>query len=373
MSKKLNEIILNRKSVIPEIICQLQKEKRKLILLGCGGRGGKVYQVLKENKIHLDDVVVEKQDYRDNLVLFGTEIPVHCLDRVLDTETDFNVILGVSRRTVQKPDFFTNKKIHQIYDVTFGMGSFDGYSLTYEYYKEHEKEFEFVYERLEDERSRELYAANINGRITNVDEDLTPSEWQKPQYFFQDMFSWEEQECLVDCGAYDGDTVQEFLNKIPKETDYRVFAFEPDEHNYKQLRDTYHSDKRINTYLKGVWREKTTLKFSTCGNEGSAISNTGMGTTQVEAIDDIIENTKVTFIKMDVEGSELQALYGARNTILRDKPRLGICLYHLKEDVWKIPQYVLSLLPEYKIYIRTHSSVPTALTMFAIYPQGEKV
>ena len=58
---------------------------------------------------------------------------------------------------------------------------------------------------------------------------------------------------------------------------------------------------------------------------------------------------------MDIEGSELEALRGAREVIRRDKPRLGICVYHRPEDILEIPMFIKELVPEYKLYIRHHS------------------
>ena len=61
-------------------------------------------------------------------------------------------------------------------------------------------------------------------------------------------------------------------------------------------------------------------------------------------------------MKMDIEGAELRALQGARETILRDKPRMAICIYHKRTDLYEIPQYLLSLVPEYRFKVRQYAS-----------------
>ena len=68
---------------------------------------------------------------------------------------------------------------------------------------------------------------------------------------------------------------------------------------------------------------------------------------------------------MDIEGAEQNALEGAKDIILRNKPKLAICLYHKPEDLWEIPLYIHSLVPEYKIYIRHHSHTNEETVMYA--------
>ena len=82
----------------------------------------------------------------------------------------------------------------------------------------------------------------------------------------------------------------------------------------------------------------------------------------------IAEGDKVTFIKMDVEGAELESLKGAEKTIRRDKPKLAICIYHKPEDMWTIPLYIKELVPEYKLYIRHHSSGVCETVLYAVMP-----
>lgn len=99
--------------------------------------------------------------------------------------------------------------------------------------------------------------------------------------------------------------------------------------------------------------------------ETGAVSSDGDILIEVDCIDNILScDEKVTYIKMDIEGSELNALKGAEQHIVRDKPRLGICIYHKQEDLVKIPQYIKSLHPHYQFYVRPHSTMPTELVLY---------
>ena len=75
---------------------------------------------------------------------------------------------------------------------------------------------------------------------------------------------------------------------------------------------------------------------------------------------------KVTLIKMDIEGAELQSLKGAKRIIQHDKPKLAICIYHKPEDMVEIPLYIKELVPEYKLYIRHHSSNVSDTVLYAV-------
>jgi hypothetical protein len=95
----------------------------------------------------------------------------------------------------------------------------------------------------------------------------------------------------------------------------------------------------------------------------------GVISIQVKTIDNL-NLEKVTFIKMDVEGAELNALKGAEKTILKDKPKLAICIYHSNEDMVCIAEYIHNLAPEYKLYVRQHFLFPSAAetVLYAIMP-----
>lgn len=86
----------------------------------------------------------------------------------------------------------------------------------------------------------------------------------------------------------------------------------------------------------------------------SKISNEGDIAVDVIKLDDFFKtHEKPTFIKMDIEGAELAALRGCADTIREYKPKLAICVYHKPEDIFEIPEYILSLNPDYKNVVET--------------------
>jgi FkbM family methyltransferase len=164
-------------------------------------------------------------------------------------------------------------------------------------------------------------------------------------------------EIYIDAGAFDGDTVGQFV-RWSGGNYQKIYALEPDPGNLVQLREKTASVKNLEIIPKGAWHEDGVLFLDSQADSGRS-SSVHEGETGVQvpvtAIDSIVENDRVTLIKMDIEGAELNALRGARETIRRCKPRLAVCIYHKPEDVLTIPTYLLELNPDYRLRIRHHS------------------
>ena len=172
----------------------------------------------------------------------------------------------------------------------------------------------------------------------------------------------------MDCGAYNGDTVEKFINWC--RGDYKkIYAFEADPINFAAL-EKFVSEKNYHdvvTFNCGVWNERTKITFNGANETSSAVSEVGNVTIDAEKIDDIVGDTKIDFIKMDIEGSELKALRGATETIKRDKPTLMICVYHKAEDLITIPQFIKNLYGDYKFYLRKHTRIAeTELVLYGV-------
>lgn len=185
------------------------------------------------------------------------------------------------------------------------------------------------------------------------------------EYFDDSLIGHMKKEVFIDAGTYNGDTIlqfAEFCNYGYKS----IYGLEPDPISYERtVADITQSKlKNVNILNKGAWSSSQTLKFVHRENGGASIDeNAGESCIQTITIDSLGE--KPTFIKMDIEGSELEALRGARETITSCKPRLAVCLYHKKEDILDIPSFILSLAPEYKIFIRHHSLTNLDTVLYA--------
>lgn len=231
-----------------------------------------------------------------------------------------------------------------------------------ELFRQQKNRFLETYQLLEDDVSREIYVDVICNRIAP---HLAGQTYQQmcrlPQYFPEDVFSLNNEECVVDCGAYTGDTLEVFLQQCGNRFE-AYHAFEMDEENFRILAHRAQQmdadvRRRIHCYRKGVWNENGQLSYGRNASDDSYSIFNGMDTESVEVVklDDCLAEAHVTFLKMDIEGAEYQALEGARELIARQKPKCAICVYHRMEDIWKIPLFLKSLVPEYRIAIRHHA------------------
>ena len=237
------------------------------------------------------------------------------------------------------------------------------------YFSEHEEDLKAVASLLADDLSRKVYFDAIKYRKTHNPKDA-PDYSKHDQYFVKDIVFLSPSEVFVDCGAFDGDTMKEFI-KASHGQYQSIVCFEPVEEYHKRLKKRG-DGKRVNAICAGVYKETTTLQFNADGGKGSAITKSAEHTitVPVRAIDDTPECYNATFIKMDVEGSEPDALRGAKETILRNKPKLAICIYHRHKDFVEIPKWIHNLVPEYKLYVRHHSFSVNETVLYAIPPES---
>ena len=232
-----------------------------------------------------------------------------------------------------------------------------------------------VMDILEDERSKEIMVTLIKNWFDfNVDTIGYENIFTNDQYYPTDIIKLSDNESFVDVGAYNGDTLFDFLNRTNNKFD-SIFAFELDNKNFKEMelavdKLDINLKRKIKLYNSGLLDEEKDVYYETGGSGMQStfinVINTASDCGKTVRLTDILKNEKVTFIKMDIEGSEPKALSGAEEIIQKQKPKLAICVYHKPEHLWEVPLYLKNIVPEYKIYIRHHTPLEYETVCYAV-------
>jgi len=206
-----------------------------------------------------------------------------------------------------------------------------------------------MYNLLEDEKSREVFTKVINFKISFDFEFMDGFvNDHDGQYFDKSIVPTCRDIVFVDGGGYVGDTASRVIQNYP---DFKkIYLIEPIAENLRIAKRDLAEYDNIEYLHVGLSNKQTTLYFNE-EKSFSSIYGNGTQSVEVDKLDNLIDE-KVDFIKLDIEGAEQDAIDGMSKIIKRDKPILAICIYHKAEDWYKIPQKVLAIHSEYKIYLR---------------------
>lgn len=195
------------------------------------------------------------------------------------------------------------------------------------------------------------------------------TQWEK-QYLAPDIMRPHQHEVYIDGGVLDLSNTLEFIEWCGGEYD-DVYAFEPDENNYKKCIETIQNNQlldenRVHLFQAALWERDEDLVFQGGESGSSKVNDGGNSAVQGRSIDSVLQGGRVTFIKLDIEGAEMNALIGAQESIRKWKPRLAICIYHRPEDPIEIPLYIHGLVPEYKMYIRHYATCKAETVLYCV-------
>jgi FkbM family methyltransferase len=216
-----------------------------------------------------------------------------------------------------------------------------------------------LFDSFDDEGSQQQLVAHLEFRMTG-DYDILPPDSQE-NYFPPFLASrLGAHSVFVDCGAFDGDTIAHFF-KVTSGKFSRVVGFEPDATSFQSL--THYVEglrpeiaAKISLHCAGVGRTNERKPFDATSAMGSSFSGEGNSLVDIVRLDDVLREAVPSYLKMDVEGAEIEALQGARETLRAHRPTLAICSYHRPRDLWEIPAVIKSICPDYQIYFRTEGA-----------------
>lgn len=234
---------------------------------------------------------------------------------------------------------------------------------------EHIGEYAWLYERLEDYRSKKtLYSILSNWYRYDFTSTAQTKEYMYDDYFDLDVVSCTPEEVVVDLGAYTGDTVKSYIRNYGEDCYRRIYCYEITPDSFGKLQKNLAGLRDIELRLKGVADMPGRLSLSP--NEYASANRLlpdSEGEVEVTTLDLDIEEP-VTLIKADIEGMEQRALAGARGHILNDHPKLLISVYHSNEDLWRIPQIIHEISRDYRFYLRYRGSpiYPTEISLLAV-------
>ena len=164
---------------------------------------------------------------------------------------------------------------------------------------------------------------------------------------------------VLDCGANIGVFVAESLKAGAK----TIVAIEPAPENIECLRRNFKSEiatGRVIVYPKGVWDKDDFLTLHVDEHNSAADSfvlnpkdahdsDQKFPLTTIDKLVAELNLPSVDFIKMDIEGAEVKALNGGRQTIAKYHPRMGLSVYHEADHPVEVPKAAKAAWPGYTI------------------------
>jgi FkbM family methyltransferase len=332
----------------------LKTADKPIVLYGMGNGADRILdrciaEGIVVSGVFASDAFVRGQTFRS--------YPVCKYEDIIKKYEDFVVVIAfASESPMVLESFYGLADKHETYAPHVAL--FDGDDIvSFKWLETYEKQLQTVYEHLADERSREVFADILNYKISGKLKYLRHSTSQR-QDDFKELFAFGKSEVYVDLGAYDGDTIGEFL-RLTEGGYNRIFALEPDKKNFIKLKRFVEQEQlaRVTLLNRGIWHESGKQNFFQRGGRMSSLSEKGKASIEVDSLDNILGKETVSYVKMDVEGAEEEALIGGREHLTKYMPKLFIAAYHKDDDLWKIPQLLWNIAP-YKLYLRRHPYVP---------------
>ena len=356
--------ILSQRNLLEQFVKQYRNSNKKLFLFGAQNCGRGYLHYLNEHGIAVEGFI-------DNYKHSMDDLRVLRLDEVIKSypKEDCIFLITAPRYVCEiREQLLAEFRREQIYSFAAWQYIWFNFDLSYtrEYLAAHRNELKSLYYQLYDNKSKTTLIHMLRGRITSDWKDFCDVH-VSDDYYVPEIISLQPDEVLVELGANNGDTLADFIRRCPK---FKcVYCFEPDQTcltALKQVAAPYGS--KIQIIEKIAWKEETVLKFI-CDENNSELSKIDAvkGGKEIEATSvDIAVTEDITFLKMDVEGAELEALQGARQHILRNRPKLAVCVYHKPEDIVEIPKYLNSLDLGYHFYLRHHGVDDSDTILYAV-------
>ncbi|MFA7083385.1 MAG: FkbM family methyltransferase [Arcobacteraceae bacterium] len=312
-------------------------------IFGAGSYGIKVYELLTKQGFNIENF------FDNNEKLWDTEIYGKKVLNPSKMSGDIPIVVASSWSKEIVKQLKKNKNFKGEIYLSDPWGMFCDTSIS----DEDIKQLEFFYNKLEDTESKEVLINVLKSR-------MCIEEFNNVQYeqYFHPIVHAKNNDIIIDGGAFIGDTI-EALNKDETLNNIEIYSFEPEEKHFLLLQDEAKNSRHKCFPVKlGLYNEETTLNFFSDEQVSGMcmVAENGNIIIHTTSIDIYCNEHKIipSYIKLDIEGAEKEALIGAKNTIKKHKPKLAICIYHKYKDLWELPYLVNEISSEYKFYLGHH-------------------
>lgn len=228
----------------------------------------------------------------------------------------------------------------------------------------HRGQLASLYCALADDKSRDVLDGIVQFRLTlqsTPTKNITST--YSEEFFAKDVLSFGSDEVFVDGGAYDGDSFFRFKDMTG---DFKhAYLFEPDGDICRRALENIGDDSRVSVCNYGLWSCTAELFFSSTGGMDGSLAESGEIKVEVVSVDEFI-NDKVSFMKLDVEGAEEEALNGAKKHIAENRPKMAVALYHRSCDLWELPSQIEKLGGRFEFSLRHYSQTIDDSIIYAI-------
>ena len=328
----------------------LKETQKPIVLYGMGNGADKIIKVLNNRGIPFKGVFASDGFVREK-IFHGFKVTDFS-----SLQKEFGDMIVLLCFGSSRPEVLENiKKIARTQELYApDVPVYGDILFCLDYAKNNVKELKSVYDILCDERSKLTFENTVKYKISGDIKYLFDCEVSEDEPY-ENFLNLDENEIFMDLGAYRGDTVKDFLSRVKNHQ--KIYAVEPDRKTFLKL--TKECEGLENTEFLNACISDTDGKrvFNMDSSRGSAV---GKGGTEIDClcVDGILKGNAASFIKMDIEGEEANAITGAKETILKYKPKMLISCYHRSEDLIEIPKRVLEIRDDYKVYMRHFSSLP---------------
>ncbi|MDK2801993.1 MAG: FkbM family methyltransferase [Oscillospiraceae bacterium] len=338
----------------------LKKSDKPIFLYGMGNGASKILNIFKKYEIKCSGIFASDNFVRGH---FFEGFKVLKYSKVVEDFKDFIIVMAFAVKTLDMIDMVYNlSKKHILVSPDVPVAGEGVFNL--DFYNKNLDEINKAYNLLFDDVSKKVFVDILNFKISGKISYLLDCQTSREEVF-ENILKLSNTESFIDAGAYNGDTVLEFLKFTSGEYE-NIIAIEPDQKNFKKLSKTIKENgiSKITSFNLGIWNKKGSIGFFHESGRSSFLSNSSISKVDVDTIDNICENNSISFIKYDVEGYEKEAIEGSLNSIKRYKPKLEIAGYHRNEDIFSLPILINSIDKDYKIYLRHNPYIPAWETNF---------